>query len=87
MKIKFGLIQQIRRSSISKAANLTEGNARKTAKEKLRFITISYGSLMETYNHLIIAKDLNYLNISDFNHIKGAIFELSNINNGLRKAI
>ena len=56
----YGLTSQIRRSSISVAANIAEGFKKKGSADKLRFMNISQGSLSETDYHLILANDLEY---------------------------
>ena len=66
---KFRLIDQICRSSSSVAANLVEGGARAYRKEYLQFAYQSRGSLEETKYHLLLAKDLNYLNLSQYSKI------------------
>ena len=43
---KFGLTNQLRRASISVASNLAERTSRETHKDKARFTTIAYSSLM-----------------------------------------
>ena len=58
---RFGLISQMRRASVSIAANLAEGTSRKTAKDQSHFSTISYSNAIELLNHFIIAKDLNFI--------------------------
>jgi four helix bundle protein len=57
----YGITSQIKRSSASTAANIAEGTSRNTNKDKAHFLTISYSSVTETLNHLIISKDLNYI--------------------------
>ncbi|PBI88368.1 hypothetical protein BSF41_24960 [Flavobacterium sp. ACN2] len=57
----FGITSQVKRSASSIATNITEGTSRNTSKDKAHFLTISYSSAMETLNHLIISKDLNYV--------------------------
>ena len=57
----YALCDQIRRAVVSVSSNLAEGSGRISVKEHLRFYEIAYGSLMETYNQLIIATDLKYL--------------------------
>lgn len=61
---QFSLTDQMRRAVSSIAANIAEGNSRKTGKDKAHFTTIAYCSLMETMNHLLLASRLNYLNES-----------------------
>jgi len=58
---KYSLVSQIRRSAVSVSANIAEGSERQTAKDQARFTTISFSSLMELFNHMIIASDLGYI--------------------------
>jgi four helix bundle protein len=58
---KFGLISQIRRAAVSVVSNLAEGSARKSAKDQAHFYQISYSSLIEVLNQLIISNDLTFL--------------------------
>lgn len=58
---KYGIISQMRRASISVSSNFVEGNSRYTSKDKARFFEISYGSLMELLNQLVLSLDLGYL--------------------------
>ena len=63
---KFALCEQLRRAVISIPSNIAEGFGRVSSKEKVHFIEIAYGSLMEVSCQLDIAKDLKYLRESDF---------------------
>ena len=63
---KFGLSSQIRRAVVAIPTNIAEGVARKTAKDQAHFSTIAYSSLTEVLNLLIIAKELNLVNPSDY---------------------
>ena len=56
---KYALCDQIRRAIVSVPSNIAEGSGRKSLKEQIRFLEISYGSLMETYNQLLIASTLS----------------------------
>jgi len=58
---KFGLISQIRRTSISVASNITEGNSRPSSKERVYFSNMAYGSLMEVLCQIDIAYELGYI--------------------------
>lgn len=63
---KFALCDQLQRAVISIPSNIAEGFGRVSSKEKVHFIEIAYGSLMEVSCQLDIAKDLKYLRESDF---------------------
>jgi four helix bundle protein len=58
---RFGLISQIRRSSVSIASNIAEGAARRTTGEFIQFIGIAHGSLAEAETQLLLAIRLGYL--------------------------
>ena len=56
----YGLTSQLRRASISVAANIAEGFKKTGQADKVRFLNISQGSLEECRYYLILAKDLAY---------------------------
>src|SRR6266436_1183766 len=58
----FGLTSQIRRCSSSIPANIAEGCGRLGNAELHRFLQIACGSANEMEYHLLLAKDLGYLN-------------------------
>lgn len=58
---RYSLIDQIRRSSVSVTSNIAEGFGRQTYKEKIQFYYLAQGSLVELKNHLIISKDVGYI--------------------------
>ncbi len=57
---RYDLAAQIRRSSKSVMANIAEGYGRYHYLDSLRFYYIARGSLTETINHIITARDLGY---------------------------
>jgi len=59
----YGLISQLRRSASSVAANIAEGHSRDTTKEFIKFLYNARASAAETEYHLILSRDLGYLNI------------------------
>ena len=61
----YGLTSQIRRASSSICANLAEGCARNGDAELARFCSIARGSASELEYHLLLARDLHYLQTSD----------------------
>ena len=58
----YGLTSQLRRSSVSVAANIAEGFKKKGIADKLRYMNTAQGSLSETDCHLLLANDLEYFN-------------------------
>ena len=84
---KYALCDQIRRAIVSVPSNLAEGSGRISTKEQLHFYEIAYGSLMESYNQLIIAKDLNYIDEEHLNEIQQQIDVVARMINGLRSSI
>ena len=73
MQEQYGLTSQIRRSAISVPSNISEGTARSSKAETLRFLDISRASLVELDTQIEIAVKLNYLNSSDTNTISEMI--------------
>ena len=67
---RFGLISQIRRSTLSVAANIVEGHSRKSLKSFLNFLNIANASLVETEYYLEVARDLEYLSEEKYNGIE-----------------
>jgi four helix bundle protein len=58
---RFGLVTQLRRAIVSVTSNIAEGSKRKGASDYAHFLNISEGSLAETENLVIVARDLGYL--------------------------
>ncbi|WP_343329135.1 four helix bundle protein [Polaribacter staleyi] len=58
---KFGLTNQLRRSSSSVPTNIIEGQGRQYKKEFIQFLYIAKGSLEEANYQLFLAKDLEYI--------------------------
>jgi len=83
----FGLTSQIRRAVVSITSNIAEGFGRYYFNEKIRFYRIAKGSATEVQNQLIIAKDLKYITIEEFNKIKVVSFEGYKLTCGIIQAI
>jgi four helix bundle protein len=62
---RFDLGSQIRRASVSIAANIAEGNARSHTKEYLHFLSIARGSLAELATLLEGGRRVNYFQERD----------------------
>ena len=84
---KYGLANQIQRASVSIVSNIAEGISRQSEKEKIRFVEVAYGSLMEVFCQLVVAKDLNYISCEVFNEHKEIIHKISNKLSALNRSI
>ncbi len=73
---RFGLTSQVRRSSASVAANLAEGCGRRSDGEMGRFVQIAMGSGAELSYHLLLSKDLGYLETTEFEHLVSELDEV-----------
>jgi four helix bundle protein len=83
---RFGITSQIRRSSISVATNISEGNSRSTGKDQASFTTIAYSSLMETLNLMIISLELEYVSFVSYEEFRLEVDKIANKLNALRKS-
>jgi len=84
---KFGLTSQIQRAAVSVSSNIAEGFSRISSKEKINFYYNALGSLTETQNQLLLAKDLLYINTESFNQLDQQTIVVSKLINGLIKHI
>lgn len=67
---RFALADQIRRSTISITSNIAEGAGRNSMKEKVHFIEIAFGSLLESFSQMLNAQDLGYISEQDVEIIR-----------------
>lgn len=81
---RYALSDQIKRAVISIPSNIAEGSGRVSIKEKIHFTEIAYGSLMETFCQIQIARDLNYINDSILETIKIKIYLIAKMLSGMR---
>lgn len=62
----YGITSQLRRAAVSIGANLAEGCGRRTNAEMARFVKIAMGSASELDHHLLLCKDLGFLQDEDY---------------------
>ena len=79
---KFRLKDQIIRSSRSVPANIAEGFGRFHYQENIQYCRIARGSLYETLEHLMCAKDEEFVNEEQFKNTNEQILECLKILNG-----
>ena len=73
---KYGLISQIRRCAVSVPSNIAEGAGRDSNKDFKRFVNIAYGSLCELETQLIIAQNLELINLDTHSTLEDEIIEI-----------
>ena len=81
----YGLTNQIQRAAISVPSNIAEGMGRFAIKERLHFIEIAYGSLMEVMCQLEIAELLNYISNETTTLLEKDITNIAKMLSGLRR--
>ena len=82
---RYGLINQMRRATVSITSNIAEGFSRNTIKDKCQFYTLAQGSLTELQSQLLISRDLSYLTKEDFNQIANQTVIVNKLINGLKR--
>ena len=75
----YGLTSQIRRSAVSISSNIAEGCGRKTGKDFSNFLGIALGSAFEFETQLIICKNIQFINIEDFNRMESEVHHIQNM--------
>ncbi|MBI3884705.1 MAG: four helix bundle protein [Opitutae bacterium] len=84
---QFALTSQVRRASVSIAANIAEGSGRNSDKDFAHYLEQSYGSAMELASHLFLAGDLGYVDPklveSALEQINGVAMRMAALNRSL----
>ena len=80
----YGLVSQMRRASVSIAANIAEGFRKRGKADKARFMNMAEGSLEESHYYLILAQDLGNGRTEE---LRNALQEVSRLLNAYCRAI
>jgi four helix bundle protein len=83
----FGLINQMRRATVSIAANIAEGAGRQTKKEFIQFLHMAQGSLSELDTHLEISEKLGYLGKNNIQDLSLMMNDIDKMLTGLIKSL
>jgi four helix bundle protein len=84
---QYGLTSQIRRSSSSIPTNIVEGSGQLTRSNYIRFLGMAQGSAYETEYQLLLAKDLGYLKLEEYNLLNKKIKDIIYMLFGLIKSL
>ena len=72
----FGLTSQIRRACASIPANIAEGCGRDGEAELARFLQIALGSASELEYHILLARDLTFLDEKSYDNLNNRMTEV-----------
>jgi len=83
----YGLTSQLRRSAVSVASNIAEGQGRISKGEFRQFLGMARGSLIEMETQIVIAGNLGYMKAETAHHVTTCSAEVSRLLNGLMQAL
>ena len=84
---RFGLVSQMRRAVISIVSNIAEGAARQGKAEFKNFLSIAQGSLSELDTQLELAKELEYISISQLEEISVTLIRIDKMLTALIRSL
>jgi len=83
----YGLTSQVRRSAVSVASNIAEGQGRLSKPEFRQFLGMARGSLIEMETQLVIAGNLGYLSHDTTDRLAACSGEVSRLLHGLMQSL
>lgn len=83
----YGLTSQARRSAVSVASNIAEGQGRITKPEFRQFLGMARGSLLELETQLLIASNLGYLTPQSAGQLSQCSGTVSRLLHGLMQSL
>ena len=84
---QYAICDQLRRASVSIPSNIAEGMGRMAIRERIHFLEISYGSIMEVLCQLDISYSLGYINETELSTAEAKATTLTKVMSGLRKSL
>lgn len=84
---KYGMISQLRRSSVSVASNIAEGAGRNTDGEFRQMLGIAYGSICEVETQIILSNRMAMIEKEKFDKLSEALVEVQKMLFGLIKKL
>ena len=84
---QYALCDQLRRAAVSVPSNIVEGMGRTPIKERIHFLNISYGSLVEVMCQLDISLSLNYISDEELSQAEQIADRLGRVMSGLKKSL
>ena len=84
---RFGLVSQMRRAALSVPSNVAEGQARRTTKEFIQFVSHAEGSLAELETQILLSVELSYCRRAESDELLSHADELRRMLNSLRRQL
>ncbi len=84
---QYGLISQIRRASVSIPSNIAEGCGHQSDPEFARYLQLAAASASELEYQLLLARDLDYLNVEYYLELSGSVQELKKMLSAFMKRV
>jgi four helix bundle protein len=75
------------RAALSIPTNIVEGRGQRSDKEFCRFLRIALNSSSELEYHLVVARDINAISLSDFQSLFDQIVEVRKMLSGLIRTL
>ncbi len=83
----YGLASQIRRACASIPTNVAEGCGRGSSADFARFLQIAMGSASETEYLILLAHDLKYLNLDQYDKLMDTVIHIKRMLINLQKNV
>jgi four helix bundle protein len=83
----YGLTSQLRRSAVSVASNIAEGQGRISKPEFRQFLGMARGSLLEMETQIVIASNLGYISHRNAGRLANSSGEVSRLLHGLMQSL
>lgn len=84
---RYGLTSQTRRSANSIGANIAEGVGRESPADFARFLRYAVGSVNEAEHHLLLARELGYLQPADHHRAEEHLHDIRRMLFGLTRRL
>jgi four helix bundle protein len=81
------LRNQLIRTAMSVPTNIVEGTGQKTGKEFARFVGFALNSASELESHLIMARDIRVIGVSEFEGLSSRTIEVRKMLHGLQNRV
>lgn len=83
----FGMRSQITRAAVSVPANIAEGWARESERERAQFLAIAQGSLAETETFLTLCEEIGWLHTAETAQLRSLIEEVGKMLSTMRRKL